>query len=226
MYVKKIKYLLVLMMLVLPLSLKAENLTAFELWEKMTQVPALNKNFTGLFYKLGLDVIDTNETLTLHDNAGQLSVSQGLDKDIDYSVRLNSSRLQQVAPLYQQKEVKLSTVYKTVALLFAPLAEANLSHPLMSNWFLRWMSTLENVVHLYIQDPLLDKIYVTSMVFKDEKWHVFEFLQGKSKRTYRLTIQQAVDYQRHLYQAIRDDSWSGWASFATWYLDWRWQYSE
>lgn len=60
-----------------------------------------------------------------------------------------------------------------------------------------------------------------TLVYKDQQWDVLPGLQGTAQRTFRMTPTQAIEYQRHAYEATRANNPSGWSAFSTWYKGWR-----
>jgi hypothetical protein len=53
------------------------------------------------------------------------------------------------------------------------------------------------------------------------QWLVIPGLHGRAARTFDLSIEDAVLYQRHVLTALRQNTWIGWLQFGSWYVRWR-----
>ncbi len=53
------------------------------------------------------------------------------------------------------------------------------------------------------------------------QWLVIEGLHGQAKRTFNMTGEECVAYQKQVFKAIKANSIMGWIRFARWYGKWR-----
>jgi hypothetical protein len=60
-----------------------------------------------------------------------------------------------------------------------------------------------------------------TLIYVKNQWLVIEGLYGNPRRTYRMTPEQSLEYQRRTFTAIKKDSFWEWWRFATWYKEWR-----
>ena len=86
---------------------------------------------------------------------------------------------------------------------------------------------MESLLHVYIKSPLQEESDIGhTLVFERKEWLVYPGLHGEPGRVFRLTVDDALEFHKNAFGALKTDSRIGWISFARWYLKWRKRVSE
>ena len=204
-------------------AIQAQDLTAsMEAWSGLLDKPKLAEFFSGIFENMGIRVLETGEEFTVHHLGASFSLSPGINEaEVDYIVEVKLENIQGLVDYGADEEIDRLEAYNIVEVIFTPLTRTSLKNPVMSNGFLRWLSGVENLIHIYLISPDESRVKAHSLIFINDEWLVIEELYGVAKRTYRLDVEQALLYQRKVFEATREDTMGVWWDFANWYREWR-----
>jgi len=84
---------------------------------------------------------------------------------------------------------------------------------------------IEELIHVYLNFPDGKTATAHTLIYAADQWVVIEGIVGTPQRVFKLTHQPALDYQRHVFEAIETDTKKGWLAFVKWYKEWRKDYS-
>ena len=115
-----------------------------------------------------------------------------------------------------------------VGTLFSPVTASSLSSPWFSQKFLLMLGGVETLIHVRLVGKSGDLIEQHSLIFHSGAWIVVrgQLVGTTRRRVFHLTIDDALDYQRHLNEAARANSFKAFKAFAEWYQDWQNHVSE
>ncbi len=191
-------------------------------WDNLLNKPQLAEFFTDIFDNLGIILDESNEKFTVHHKGNHFELSKGVDKSkVDYVVYLKSENIANMAKHGSDSVITSQETYKIMSVLFTPLTQASLQSPMMKKPLLRKLAGIENLIHVYLVNP--DKTEITShtLIFINKQWIVTNGIYGKAKRTFKLSPEQAVQYQKHVFRAIKTNKAKEWKKFKKWYKKWR-----
>ena len=166
-------------------------------------------------------------------------VRERLDEaNVDYVLELNTTQVDHLVELASNREIDDARRYRILRTLFAPAIGASVnpfqclkgitvSSPLLSNRLFRRLLRMEDLIHVYIRSPIRDEPEIGhTLVFERKEWLVSPGLHGEPGRVFRLTVDDALEFHKHAFSALKTDSRVGWITFARWYLKWRKRVSE
>ena len=100
-------------------------------------------------------------------------------------------------------------------------AKSVLSQPLV-----RKLAGVEDLIHVRLRSPMKEEEEGThTLIYAAGQWLVLPGLHGRAKRTFTLSTEQALDYQRHIFAAVTKRTMGHWLRFGLWYRRWRKQVS-
>ena len=190
-------------------------------WQRITQTPEIVDYFRGLFHKAAITVAETGEAFTVTHHGDRLTLADGLDPKADFTVPLRLENIERLAAHTKDGRISRGESWRIAAVLFTPLTETTLRNPVLSTGWIRWLAGVEDRIHVHLVNPEGNDVASHTLEYADGRWLVHAGLQGTAKRTYRLTPEQSLDYQRKVFAAIQENSAGGWWRFARWYRDWR-----
>ena len=212
---------------------------SIEKFQSIQQYPAAVDLFALLFEKAGIRVVDTGEEFSCYHRGTHIDFEERLDEaSVDYVLELNTTQVDHLVELASYREIDDARRYRILRTLFAPAIGASVnpfhclkgitvSSPLLSNRLFRRLLRMEDLIHVYIRSPIRDEPEVRhTLVFERKEWLVFPGLHGESGRVFRLTVDDALEFHKHAFSALKTDSRLGWITFARWYLKWRKRVSE
>ncbi len=194
---------------------------AMQALSAITQTPQLVEYFHGIFHTMGIIVAETGETLTATHSGTAITFSPGMEPNVDYRVRLRQENVTRLIAHAQGGRIDAQESWRIVSVLFTPLTESMLQKPIFSSNWLRWLAGVEAVTHVYLLNPSGDEPATHTLIFAGSQWLVLPGLHGRPQRTYQITPNQALEFQRRVFRAVKAKSWTGWWQFATWYRHWR-----
>lgn len=195
--------------------------SALQVWSSMTQTPEMVDYFKGVFGKVGLIVEESGEQFTATHHGDRVSFTPGMDADVEFLVPVKQVHVDNLAAYARDGRFDAEESWRIVQILFTPLTRAALQSPAVTRNWLRWLSGVEPVIHVHLLAPNGSDAVAHTLAFAGNQWLVIPGLYGRPGRTYRLTPEQALNFQRQLYRALKDDSTSAWWQFANWYRQWR-----
>ena len=212
---------------------------SIEKFQSIQQYPAAVDLFALLFEKAGIRVVDTGEEFSCYHRGTHIDFEERLDEaSVDYVLELNTTQVDHLVELASNREIDDVRRYRILRTLFAPAIEASVnpfhclkgitvSSPLLSNRLFRRLLRMDDLIHVYIRSPIKDEPEVgNTLVFERKEWLVFPGLHGEPGRVFRLTVDDALEFHKHAFSALKTDSRVSWITFARWYLKWRRKVSE
>lgn len=197
--------------------------TAVEKWKSITQSPQIVQFFAGLFDRAGVHVTDTGEEFTCSHDGDHITFTPGLDRSgVDYVVDVPAAKVDRLVENTKAAQIDEVEQYRVIAALFTPATEAMLKNPIMSNNVLRRLAGVEDLIHVHLVPPTPEEQEVShTLIYAHDQWLVLPGLVGNPARTYRLTLQDALTYQKRVSSAMKTDRLSEWTRFGQWYREWR-----
>jgi hypothetical protein len=195
--------------------------SAMQAWQNIVQTPEIIAYFNGVFQQAGVRIEETGEQFTVTHTGAAITFAPGIAPDVDFVVPLRLENVQNLVGHTLDGKIDPGESWRIVQVLFTPMTQATLRTPMMVNpWMLR-LAGVEDRIHVHLLYPNGGDAATHTLIYEDGRWRVLSGLHGTAQRTYRLTPDQALDYQRHVTQAARQNSLRGWIQFALWYRQWR-----
>ncbi|HRA19403.1 MAG: hypothetical protein IPJ58_18015 [Ardenticatenia bacterium] len=189
--------------------------------QSLVQQPAARAFFKGLFARARLELTDTGERFTIHQEGDDVRVAEGFDgPDANLVVPLASQNLANLGAIFADRQVTGDESYRIVRFMLRPCLEASLQMPILQNDRLLRILGVDDWQQALLDPQGREDVQLT--VHKtDGQWTVSEGYHGNPRRRLRLTAEQMLDFQRRLFKADEENSISGWMSLAGWYVTWR-----
>lgn len=197
--------------------------TSLQKWQSLTQDPRVVQFFRGLFERAGVRVTDTGEAFTCVHRGDRIDFEPTLDPaTVDYTVDIQSFQVDRLAGQARTGQLDEAEQYRILEALFTPATASTLQHRLLSNPVLVRLMGVESVTHVHFVPPTPEQQEVRhTLVYVDRQWLVVPGLHGRPRRTYRMTVADAVTYQREVMAAVKANRWTTWLKYASWYRQWR-----
>lgn len=200
---------------------KIEKLRSIEQPENVVKL------FEGLFDRMGVNVIETDEEFTAIHHGSNISFESGIDPNnvdfilniygyqVDYVINnIVTGYTDELAKFYLIRQFFIST----------PQGKNNLlNNPLVSNPVLRWMIKGKNIVHVYLLSPdlELEKDARFTLFHLNGHWNIAQGLVSKPKRIFRITVEDAMELEKNIFSGMRNNSLKNWMQLTKWYVNWR-----
>lgn len=195
--------------------------SALSTWGAIVQTPELVDYFRGVFNRVAITVAETGEQLTVHHEGDQIDFAPGGVGPVDFRVTVTQQQVDALARHTADGRIDPAESWRIVRVLFTPMTEETLRVPVLSNPLIRFLAGVESRIHVHLLNPEGGDAATHTLIFEDGLWRVVTGLEDQAGRVYRLTPDQALAYQRHVFQAIQRGSSLGWWQFALWYRRWR-----
>lgn len=195
--------------------------SSMQLWQSITQTPEIVGYFKGIFNKLAFTVAETGETFTATHLGDRVTFAEGLDPKADFTVPLHLENVQRLAAQTREGRIPAAESWRIAQVLFTPLTQSTLRNPVLSVNWIRRLAGVESLIHVYLISPEGGEAATHTLIYAGDQWVVLSGLHGKARRVYRLSPEQSLDYQRHVFLAMQQNSFAGWMRFARWYRAWR-----
>jgi len=207
-------------------SSKAGLSPSMKKWSTIVQTPELVDYFRDVFSKAGVTVEPTVQTeakeeFTVVNDGSSFTFHGGVDSDVDFVVPLNQENVENLLQFAADGNFDARESWRIVQILFTPLTRAALQSPRVRNNWLRALTGVEPVIHVNLVDPDGGVAVCHTLAYAGDQWLVIEGLHGEAKRTYWLSPEQALIFQRKLYISLKEDTMNGWWQFSNWYREWR-----
>ena len=122
-------------------------------------------------------------------------------------------------------KIDSSESWRILDVLFTPLTKVTLQSPVLSVNWRRKLAGVEDLTHVYLLNPKGEEASKHTLIYVKGQWLVLKGLHGDPRRTYRMTPEESLEYQRVIFKALKKDTFFGWMKFASWYKKWRKQNS-
>ena len=203
-------------------SLNAQVTSSLQTWENILQTPEMLAYFDGVFEHLGIVVTETNERFTIHHSGTQFNFEKGIkDSEVDFIVPLQSQNIQNMVAHAKDGQIDSAESWRIVDVLFTPMTKVTLQTPVLSVNWRRKMAGVEDLIHVYLMNPTGGEASKHSLIYVKDQWLVIKGLYGNPRRTYRMSPDESLEYQRVIFRAIKKDTFWGWWQFGNWYKEWR-----
>lgn len=191
------------------------------MWDKLLDKEGLVEYFSGIFNQLGIKIEETGEKFTVVNHDDHFDLIDGVDKSkVDYYVTLSMQNMKNMQAHGDDDKIDEAESYQIMSVLFTPLTRASLSAPLLNRPFMRWISGIEDHIHVHLISNTQDTTTHT-LLFMNKEWMVVPGKHGDAKRTFYLSPKEAINYQRKVFEALQKDTMKSWRKFRKWYLKWR-----
>lgn len=197
------------------------NTSSMAVWQGISQTPEIVDYFRGIFNKAAFTVAETGEAFTATHHGDRVTLSEGIDPAADFTVPLHLENVQRLAAQTRDGRIPPGESWHIAETLFTPLTQTTLQNPVLSVGWIRRLAGVESLIHVYLISPDGADLATHTLVHADGQWLVLAGLHGKARRTYRLTPEQSLAYQRRVFAAVQRNRVSEWWSFARWYRQWR-----
>ena len=195
--------------------------SAMGTWNNIMQTPEIVDYFHGVFVKLGITVEGMDEEFTVHHQGDKITFSKGIDNDIDFLVPLQKQNIINMVNHAKDGKIGSEESWRILSVLFTPLTRETLKIPVMSSNWRRKLAGVEDLIHVYLLNPTGTEANKHTLIYVKGQWLVIEGLHGNPRRTYRMTPEQSLEYQRHVFAAIKNFSFGEFWRFTSWYKEWR-----
>jgi hypothetical protein len=199
--------------------------SALQAWQGIVQTPEIVNYFRGVFQRAGVRVEDTGEEFTVTHTGAQMTLTPGIKTTVDFVVPVKLDNVRNLVGHTRDGQIDPAESWRIVQVLFTPMTEATLRKPVFTHRWLLWLADVEARIHVHLLHPNQGDAATHTLIWEGERWRVLAGLHGAARRTYHITPELALEYQRHVFQAIEQNSWWGWCQFAFWYRQWRGQVS-
>lgn len=204
------------------LGFSQEKILAGEKWEKLTKQKFLADFFKDFFVNLGIEVVETGERITVLHKGDHFEIVQGInEKEVDYVLPISTQNVLNLIAHAEDNKIDEQESYRILAVLFTPMTSMSLKNPLMTNNIPRFFSKIENNIHVTLFNPTKTESVSHTLIYLNREWIVVPGLHGKPKRKFELNVAKALEYQKHVFDALQTNSRKNWWSFKRWYMKWR-----
>lgn len=196
--------------------------TSMESWESLLNKKQLADYFSGIFNTMGFVIEETKEEFTVIHHGDHFMTEKGINRDkVDYVVKLKLENIENMQKHGDDNAIDPSESFRIMSVLFTPLTEASLANPMLNKPLMRKMSGIENHIHVNLISPDKTDTVSHTLIYLNKSWIVVPDRQGNARRTFNLTAQDAIDYQKQVFIAMQKDTMKGWKEFKKWYMNWR-----
>ena len=213
--------IIILSFLLISLSY-SENYSARITLENIMQTEDLLSYFDNVFETLGIRIEDTGEEFTVQHTGSEFIFKDGIAKDsVDFIVPLKLVNIQNMVQHSKDGKIDKSESWRILDVLFTPLTQVTLQNPVMSVDWRRRLAGVEDLTHVYLINPDGKEASKHTLIYVKGQWLVLKGIYGIPKRTYRMTPEESLNYQRNVFSAIKADNLWDWFKFSLWYKKWR-----
>ena len=202
--------------------LKSEYTSSLDAWENILQTPELLLYFNDVFDHLGIIIEETDEKFTIHHLDSEFIFEEGIvESAVDFIVPLKLENIENMMLHAKDGKIDSSESWRILNVLFTPLTKVTLQNPVLSVNWRRKLAGVEDLTHVYLLNPDGEEASKHSLIYIKGQWLVLKGIHGNPKRTYRMTPEDSLEYQRTIFKALKQDTFWGWIKFSTWYKKWR-----
>ena len=215
------KYFLISLTILISV-LKSQEKSSMDAWKGILQTPEIISYFEDVFESLGVSIEETGETFTIHHKGDKLIFEEGIVEDkVDFIVPLKLENIENMILHSKDGTIDSSESWRILDVLFTPLTRVTLEAPVLSVNWRRKLAGVEDLTHVYLLNPNGEEASKHTLVYVKGQWLVLKGIYGKPRRTYRMTPEESIEYQRAVFKALKKNSLWGWMKFSIWYKKWR-----
>ncbi len=213
-------YLFILIFLIT--SIFGQEPTSLDTWKNIFQSPKLVNYFDGVFNSLGIIIEENGERFTVYHHGDSFEFAKGIkDEDVDFIVPLKKQNITNMVNHAKDGIINAEESWRILDVLFTPLTKVTLQNPVLSVNWRRKLAGVEDLTHVYLINPNGQEASKHSLIYIKGQWLVLKGIHGKPKRTYRMSPDQSLEYQKMIFSAMEKDSFWGWWKFSRYYKEWR-----
>lgn len=203
-------------------SIYSESNSSMNAWENIFQTPELISYFDGVFDNLGVRIEETGESFTVHHSDTKFIFKKGIvEEEVDFIVPLKLENINNMIQHAKDGKIDSAESWRILAVLFTPLTKVTLQNPVLAIDWRRKLAGVEDLTHVYLLSPNGEEASKHTLIYVKGQWLVLEGIYGDPRRTYRMTPENSLEYQRTVFKALKEDSFWGWIKFSGWYKKWR-----
>ena len=196
--------------------------SSIQKWATALQPKPVVDFFSGLFHRVGIRVTDTGEAFTAVHVGERVLFSDELDDaKVDFTVEVDSAQVERMLAYLEQGELDERARFRIMAVIATPATRAMLARPVIRSERLRellyWLGNAEPRMHVVLVPPPGEAEVRHTIERVGAVTTVTAGLHGTVERVYRLTVDDAVEFQRRMIAARHADAFWDWIAFARWY---------
>lgn len=191
-------------------------------WDDLLGKKELVNYFSGVFDQLGITIDETGEKFTVIHAGDHFELVEGVNADsVNYHIELKLENILNMVKHGEDSKIDADESFRIMSVLFTPFTEASLQHPNLRTPSLVKLSGLDNHMHINLISPSKTDTISHTLIYLNDDWMVIPGLHGNAQRIFYLTEADALEYQRRIFKAKKEDSIKAWRKFRKWYKDWR-----
>ena len=213
---------LISLIIIIVNMLTSQELSSLTAWENILQTPDLVKYFDGVFNHLGIIIEETDERFTIHHTGASFEFEEGIIEDnVDFIVPLKKENISNMIKHAEDGFISPEESWRILDVLFTPLTKVTLQTPVLAVNWRRKLAGVEDLTHVYLISPTNKEASKHTLIYVKGQWLVLKGLHGNPRRTYRMSPEQSLEYQKMIFFAMDKDTLWGWWKFSRFYKKWR-----
>ena len=193
-------------------------------WKSLTVPAAFVKMLDGVFERVGVKIIDTDESITCEHRGDRIDITPGIVPGaVDYIVEIYGFQAERLAQQIATGEIDELERFRIAREVFVAGGTSVGRNPLSSNPSLRRVIRAKNLVHIYLvsPDPTEEPDALFSLIHVNKTSLLVPGHHGTPERVFRLGVSDVLELQQVLGRALKRNRAREWLKIAKWYLDWR-----
>ena len=188
------------LLLLLSISINAQEVSSLQKWEKILQTPELLNYFNGVFENLGIKIKETGESFTIHHQGDSFYFEKGIiEEKVDFIVPLELQNIENMVRHAKDGQISADESWRILNVLFTPMTRVTLEAPVLAVNWRRKLAGVEDLTHVYLLNPSGEEASIHTLVYVKGQWLVLKGLHGDARRVYRMTPEQSLEYQRNVF---------------------------
>ena len=213
---------LISLIIIIVNMLTSQELSSLTAWENILQTPDLVKYFDGVFNHLGIIIEETDERFTIHHTGASFEFEEGIIEDnVDFIVPVKEENISNMIKHAEDGFISPEESWRILDVLFTPLTKVTLQTPVLAVDWRRKLAGVEDLTHVYLISPTNKEASKHTLIYVKGQWLVLKGLHGNPRRTYRMSPEQSLEYQKMIFSAMDKDTLWGWWKFSRFYKKWR-----
>ena len=181
----------------------SQELPSLTAWENILQTPDLVKYFDGVFNHLGIIIEETDERFTIHHTGASFEFEEGIIEDnVDFIVPLKKENISNMIKHAEDGFISPEESWRILDVLFTPLTKVTLQTPVLAVNWRRKLAGVEDLTHVYLISPTNKEASKHTLIYVKGQWLVLIGLHGNPRRTYRMSPEQSLEYQKMIFFAM------------------------
>lgn len=195
--------------------------TAVEAWKQLSDKPKIVSFFDGMFHKMGIVVTDSEEELTVHLTDGRFKLEEGIDPDSDYVIELSTENIANMIRHGEDGEIDEDEAFRIMTVLFRPLSRATMQNAKFQAKEYKLIADVENHLAIYLEHPRTKEHIGYTFIYLNDNWMIIPGIYGQALRTFTLTPQEIIRFQKKVFAALKSSDITAWKNFDQWYSEWK-----